>query len=467
MRAVLRLTLSVLCALAAAGLLHGSTQALDKFKPCNTCTPGCPSACPAPDPDLDTSTTQTEPPPRLLTDQEIAQDLNRQGRAATENGDYETAFARFKEALRLDPGNEDILTNLRWAQESQRSQRAQERAQERAQIAEDDGDLAFERQDWLAAAEHYARALEDAPHDAELRQKFDRVRARHLLVLARDARRRGQRALELEYLDHACDLSPEVERRVNCDSFHELSALIAQERGDHAFARGRWATAAIHYRRAARHLPGDPDILARLNNALAKSGHSPALTFSDRWNSRPADRARIEAFVRDIVAAPDKRLAQDFSDWLKDNVTIELVSRRGSTLIDPYPLGKLHGKLNVDEWFLQNNSSDARRINLLVFEFGKTLWSDLNDNVADSAITGPARVFYRLKNSHPAIGEMRSAGKKTLGTLTDNDIESHFAFALRVVLFNLKAPEKANEEEKAEWDAARRAMRKYLRDQVL
>jgi len=209
------------------------------------------------------------------------------------------------------------------------------------------------------------------------------------------------------------------------------------------------------------------------------------LRMTKSWNGLLRQDQKEE--LEDIITAipdgddPGQHLGRQFKRWVSKNVEFERVSRRGGP-----PLGVVPGRLNVNDSFWppgqKETGADERRENVLVFELGKTVWHGINGADTKVAKTPLAKAFVALTEKYPAaFGAMRSSGWKGI-TLSDGqdrsqdrregflipsladeaDLQSRFAYAVRVAVLELYAPSGASAELKREWPKARQAMGDFL-----
>jgi hypothetical protein len=158
----------------------------------------------------------------------------------------------------------------------------------------------------------------------------------------------------------------------------------------------------------------------------------PSLRLSDAWNAD--DRFRLERgpLERLVERIPD----QAFKRWIRRSVTFDRVSRPRSPRAGVRP-----GMLIIYDSFWEQTA--AGQMNVLTFELAKALWFErINPGPRESR---PAREieFEALFRAHQrTIEAMKFAswGGENLGHLSDQDLQSWFAYACRVAVFDLAPP---------------------------
>jgi len=151
-----------------------------------------------------------------------------------------------------------------------------------------------------------------------------------------------------------------------------------------------------------------------------------------------------------------------FRDWAAANV--ELVRRdlgEGS-----WTLGVVPGKLIVYKSFWDPQLDEDDRQNVLVFELAKLLWFARVNAGPREVKTAREREFEAIYWRHPAaIEATRLAAwgegeRRSLGYLTDRDMQSWFSYALRAVIYRL-APPPGPASVRADWQAALAEVRAF------
>jgi hypothetical protein len=191
-----------------------------------------------------------------------------------------------------------------------------------------------------------------------------------------------------------------------------------------------------------------------------------SLHFGPGWPAtKEAQQQQLSELVTEIPDGQGAyRAGEAFKRWT-GGVTIARVSRPGGPVLGPV-LGVVSGQLNVYDSFFQV-ASKAEQTNVLTFELAKVLWYRVNGGDTSVAQTVDGRVFQKLLDDHVhamSLEMLQSASLegKNLAHLRDLDLQSRFAYAVRVAVLDLDAPAGAPPAVSSNWARARDEMRQYL-----
>jgi hypothetical protein len=177
---------------------------------------------------------------------------------------------------------------------------------------------------------------------------------------------------------------------------------------------------------------------------------SVPVRFTAAWSGNRALEEQRRALADLLDRIPDQR----FRLWAKRSVSFDRVSQGQSPRAGVRP-----GMLIIYDTFWEQ--SPASQMNTLVFELGKALWFE-RVNPGPREARPPREIeFENLYREHqPAIEEMKFAAWRgeNLGKLGDQDLQSWFAYACRVVVMNLNPPAPAPNG----WSDARASLEQFI-----
>lgn len=172
--------------------------------------------------------------------------------------DFVTAISKFEEALKILPEREDVSEKLSEAEAALLAQQESEALEQAYISAIEDGNAAFEKQDWPNALSSFEAALEIKPTEAYPQEKISEVK------------------MKLDALAEAERLEREAELKKDFDK------LIAA--GDKQFNKTKFDKALVEYELALNLLP---------DNALAQQKVKAA---QEAIGELEADRAAMENY---------------------------------------------------------------------------------------------------------------------------------------------------------------------------
>jgi hypothetical protein len=308
-----------------------------------------------------------------------------------------------------------------------------------------------------------------------------------------------------------------IDRRQQEEEERKRKANEADQKGIEAASQGNWRDAANHFLQALEFAPGSPLIrahLERANQALAdERADAEAAAEARLLRQRIEDavmaanikamreKMEVQAAVQRVTAMRDavagsslrwagaetwkrgekdviERLVNGFPDeavydtgnlpvgralkrWIHAHVEFERVSLAGGSV-----LGVVPGRVKVPDVFfsLRADDQNAAQSNVLLFELGKVLWWQINGDDAHVAQTQTAGDFQKLVDQHSAAMDAMNLAGRNLERLGDygGDMQSRFAYAVRVGVLNLGPPNGASAKAAADWGKACKAMQKYL-----
>ncbi len=158
--------------------------------------------------------------------------------------------------------------------------------------------------------------------------------------------------------------------------------------------------------------------------------------FTEAWNKDKQWQQQRTAVERLVSKIPDGT----FTSWVRKRILFDRISRGQMD----FRAGILPGRLHVYDPFWADDFSDSGRMNILTFELAKGLWFDKINPAPREARPAAVVEFERLVTRHQrTIQAMRFASlrKEDLAYLTDNDLQSQFAYACRVELLGLDPPD--------------------------
>ena len=181
--------------------------------------------------------------------------------------DFATAAGKFEEALKILPEREDVSEKLREAEAALLAQQESEALEQAYMQAIEDGNAAFDKQDWKKALSDYKAASEIKPNESYPKERIDEVN------------------LKLDAAAEAERLAREAERK------NEFDKLIAD--GDKKFNKTKFDKALEDYESALSLLP---------ENELAQQKVKAA---QEALGEIEADRAAMENYNSAIDEGDD------------------------------------------------------------------------------------------------------------------------------------------------------------------
>lgn len=205
-------------------------------------------------------------------------------------------------------------------------------------------------------------------------------------------------------------------------------------------------------------------------SAASAPAAPPANFPASMWDgsARRVERAAVERALAALIKEPEKT-------WILENVEFRRASRGPVDVAAGVNAGVV---TLYDPFFAQRTSPEGRAAyqkDILTFELGKAVWFGQVNPGAPEASTEARRRFEQIERRHQGVFDVLrygTSGTSDLRELGDNDLQSRFAYAFRMVMLSLDLPVATPDPGlypparwqrlRAEWASAREEFLRYL-----